>query len=37
MNRFCKYGLHQMGFALNSLVELVVCLEEHDLQKAGSC
>ena len=33
MNSYCKYGLHQIRVAINSLVELVDCLEEHDLQQ----
>jgi len=32
MNSYCRYALHQIRVAIDSLVELVDCLEEHDLQ-----
>ncbi len=32
MNSYCGYALHQIRVAIDSLVELVDCLEEYDLQ-----
>lgn len=33
MNSYCRYALHQIRVVVDSLVELVDCLEEHDLQQ----
>src|SRR4051794_26547479 len=33
MNSYCKHALHQIMVAVNSIIELVDCLEENDLQQ----
>ncbi len=33
MNSYCKHALHQIRVAVNSIIELVDCLEENDLQQ----
>ncbi|KAA0965052.1 DinB family protein [Sporosarcina sp. ANT_H38] len=36
MNSYCRYALHQIRVAIDSLVELVDCLEERDLQQRST-
>lgn len=36
MNSYCRYALHQIRVAIDSLVELVDCLEERDLQQSST-
>ena len=33
MNSYCRHALHQIRVAVDSIVELVDCLEENDLQQ----